>query len=409
MNSTFLKDINTDLFITPSMYNQKGYLPKALSDDIETRFGVELEVCVKINPNCIKYVGNTNLTKLNASNFSQLSFKKKFELYFKSLILTSPSYNQIRDTYQYFIVQDYDEMYNEIYILYDMKDIINKETGELKSKLIENNDPLYKEYKVPIFMDDITIVCGDTYSKEKYKANIKDSLSFHFECVTPIISTKGSISKSKVCKALAPHLLFFGLYKPNCFIENYSMGFHVNASLFDTRANKYISIATQPLFNSIVKKYIEEEPSLYPRARSLRPVNKKNNKNYFTVWAKPLYKNVQERLNKNTTKTVNNVIKNITNPVKVATLGLASQRSFMEDKQRALKKKTNFLLEFRLFESRNSIETLCNFTNIALNIIHKGTQNYLDSGVNLPLVGGKRHTKKKIDKKRIFTKRHRKC
>ena len=43
---------------------------------------------------------NINLSALNASNSFTLSFKDKFDLFFKSLILTSTSYNQIRDKYK---------------------------------------------------------------------------------------------------------------------------------------------------------------------------------------------------------------------------------------------------------------------------------------------------------------------
>ena len=399
MNSNFLKDINTDLFITPSMYNQKEYIPKRLSDNIETRFGVELEVCVKINPNCIKYDTNINLSALNASNSFTLSFKDKFDLFFKSLILTSTTYNQIRDKYKYFIVEDV------YHFIYDMNDIIDKNTGNIKSKKIDDKDPeyeLFKEYKVPIFMDDASITCGDINSSSKYEANIKDSASFRFECITPILSINGDITKSKICKELSPHLLFFGLHKPNCFIENFSMGFHVNASLFDTKANKYVSIATTPLFNYILKTYVEEERTLYSKVRTLRPSNY-NNDFYMTRLAQPLYRNINKELNKNSTKSVNNIIDSYIKKPKVIAMGVGADLPYIERKQRALKKKTKFLLEFRLFEGRNSIETLCGFTNIALNIVHMGTENYLKSGVNLPLVTGGRYTKKIIKKKKSIT------
>ena len=402
MNSNdFLKQINTDLFITPSMYNQKEYIPKRLSDDIETRFGVELEVCVKINPKCIKYDTDTNLSNLNASNSFTLSFKDKFDIFFKSLILSSPTYNQIRDKYKYFIVKD------DAYFIYDMNDIIDKNTGNIKSKEFSDTDSEYellKEYKVPIFMDDASIICGDVYSYSKYDANIKDSSSFHFECITPILSINGEITKSKVCKELSPYLLFFGLYKPNCFIENYSMGFHVNASLFDKTSKKYISIASSPLLNHILKKYVEEERNLYSKVRTIKPSYHTNGP-YVAHMAQPLYKNINKEIKKNNTISENNIINSFIKKPKIIALGLEASIPFIERKQRALKKKTNFLLEFRLFEGRNSIDTLCKFTNIALNIVHMGTENYLKSSVNLPLVIGGRYTKKVIKKKKSITRK----
>jgi hypothetical protein len=291
-----------------------------------------------------------------------------------------------------------------------MNDIIDKNIGNIKCKKINDKDPeyeLFKEYKVPIFMDDASITCGDINSSSKYEANITDSASFRFECITPILSINGDITKSKVCKELSPYLLFFGLHKPNCFIENFSMGFHVNASMFDIKSNKYVSIASSPLFNYILKRYVEEERSLYSKVRTLRPSN--YNKNfYMSRLAQPLYRNINKELNKNSTKSVNNIIDSYIKKPKIMTMGIGADLPYIERKQRALKKKTNFLLEFRLFESRNSIETLCNFTNIALNIIHMGTENYLKSGVNLPLVGGrKRSTKKIVKNKKGATRKHR--
>ena len=364
------KPNNDDLFITPDMEKQlRTYIPSSLSDNIETRFGVELEVCVKLSPECINMPEDYNPSKLRPT------FKDKFQFFFKSLIETSATYDIIREKYGGFIVHD--DYYGNIY--YDMFDLYHHDgvCTTMKFKLIERMDdaigePYYKElldeYKVPIFIEDGSIVCGDSQTSRKKDGYIHDNLSFSFECITPILSIKGNITRDKVCNELNPLLLFFGLGNPNCFINNYSMGFHVNTSVFDTNEDKYITIGSPPLFNTVLKEYMKRERDIYSKVRTYRPFTNKNKKEYISHFAQPLYKSFNELQKQNPDKTNNNIIGTL---ISKNYIPKGSTMSFISEKMRALKKKSVALLEFRLFESRNDTKVLCDFTLIALDIVHK--------------------------------------
>jgi hypothetical protein len=367
------KPKNEELFITPDMEKQLStYIPSSLSDHIETRFGVELEVCVKLSSECIKIPDDYNPTKVRPT------FKDKFQFFFKSIIETSTSYDIIREKYGGFIV--YDEYYGNIY--YDMFDLYHHDgvCTTMKFKLIERMDdvigePYYKElldeYKVPIFIEDGSIICGDSTSSRKKNGYIHDNLSFSFECITPILSIKGSVTRDKVCNELTPLLLFFGLENPNCFINNYSMGFHVNTSVFDIKEDKYSTVGSPPLFNIILKEYMKKEREIYAKVRTYRPLSNKNKNKYIAHYAQPLYQSFNQFKKENPSKRNNNIINTlISNEYKPETV-LSYPVSFITQKMRALKKKSDALLEFRLFESRNDIKVLCDFTLIALDIVHK--------------------------------------
>jgi hypothetical protein len=81
-----------------------------------------------------------------------------------------------------------------------------------------------------------------------------------------------------------------------------------------------------------------------------------------------LYKSFNELQKQNPDKTNNNIIGTL---ISKNYIPKGSTMSFISEKMRALKKKSNALLEFRLFESRNDTKVLCDFTLIALDIVHK--------------------------------------
>lgn len=379
-------------------------------EHIETRFGVELEVCVKLDSNCIHSV-TENLSAINYFNNvntnTGLNFKKKFEYFLKSMIVSSPTFEFIKANYQYFAVESGMSIY-----LYDMNDLFKEDMTTLKSveykrsskfktaTTTEASKPftdkefwkMMGEYKLPLFMEDTTIVCGDSLSNEKPQGFIDDSLSFSFECITPVLSITGQVTEEKLNQVLKPFLLFFGLSKPDCFIENYSMGFHVNISMFDTMANKIITIGLPPYFNKILKEYVKAERTLYKSVRSRRPLDETNN-NYYSVWAKPIYKTINnKRTNLGTELTNNDIINKLINLNQ--NQSLLSQ--FFYSKQNAIRKKSNTLLEFRLFESRASIPDLIMFTFTAISFLHNALS---------PQEGGSRFTRKSTNTKRKTLKR----
>ena len=248
----------------------------------------------------------------------------------------------------------------------------------------------------------------------------------NFECITPILSFTGQSSDDKINNVLHPFLVLFGLEKPECIIINYSMGFHVNTSLYNTTEKRYITIGTQPFLGKLLKNYITQERDIYSLVRTMRPQkinninnnnNKNNNNNYISIWAQPLYKNFNRIKGKEPAKSNNNIRESMTN------------KSYIDRKERALKYKSDTLLEFRLFGSSSNITTLSQYTAFAIELLHKTYKQMVKAGEEIPLEplkvniarpkvktnGGNKYSKKyrkthkkfrKFERKIRHTKRH---
>ncbi len=375
-------------------------------DSVETRFGVELEMCVKADALCLNYEGpNIDL--------ATIPFKDKFELFYKNIILKSSSFEYVKDKYTYIGIKSADG-----YFVYNMFTPFEADGITVKSEEV----PVYSQkiqyffdYTIPIVMEDCTIVCGDSgNTNERINAGLPPgSKSMNFECISPILSFTGPSSDDKINTVLHPILLLFGLEKPECIIINYSMGFHVNTSLYDKTEKRYVKIGTQPFLGMALKNYIAEERELYSLVRTMRPKHKANNNSYESFWAQPLYKNFNRKKSEAPNISNNNIRNNMTN------------KSYIGRKQRALKYKSDHLLEFRLFESSSDISTLSFYTAMAIEILHKTYRQMLKAGVEIPLEpkqvnmfppeklkqdGGKKYRKthrrfRKIERKARHTKR----
>jgi hypothetical protein len=214
-----------------------------------------------------------------------------------------------------------------------------------------------------MFIQDESIQCGDNTQKSfRYIYNLSDEdmNSFGFECVTPILSIHGKVTHDKVCEQLMPLLDFFGLYKPECYIQNFSMGYHVNISLYNKEINSTIPIADSPILNRLLPHYINKERELYSQVRTFKPTRKAANgtlkkpENYESEFAKRWYKLFNKKHNMSRSR--ENTIKNIMDSIDI--------------KRMSLFRKNDDLLEFRLFESRNDPNKLCEFATTAIQIVH---------------------------------------
>jgi hypothetical protein len=360
---------------------------------IETRFGVELEMCVKADALCIA-AGDPEV------DIIRISFKEKFELFYKSIIRESRSFEYVKNKYKYIGIQT-----DSGYYIYDMNKPIKTDENP-KRATSELEISYFSDYTIPFLMEDFTIVCGDSGSNsERVKASLPlDSKSISFECITPILSFTGETTREKINTVLRPLLELFGLEKPGCIIMNYSMGFHVNTSLYDKTADKYFKIGTQPFLGKLLKNYITKEREIYSTVRKMRPINIKSTNNYSAFWAQPLYKNFNKKKREESTKSNNNIRHNMTNI------------SYISRRQRAIKHKRDYLLEFRLFESSSDIETLISDTEIAIKLIQDTYKQMKKDGIEIPLDeeyygGGKKYRKtqkkshKKFERKYRHTKR----
>ena len=309
-----LRNIDETVFITDEMDAQKEIYRWSPPKDIETRFGVEVEACIRTTPDCIDF--NTEY-----ANFLP-GFKGKFDYYYKNIITKTKYFKQLANTYKYLVVIN-KESGTFVNYYYDMTNphlpgmvyqtLLEKKYEDIETELgnmyydryqqiiREEVDRIVdkgKNYEIPMFIDDKSILCGDTHiplAKEKY--NI-DANSLRFECITPILSIKGYPTKDKIRATLYPLLSLFGLDKPACFIQNYSMGFHVNVSLYDTKQDKYIAIAEPPFINKLLRNYMKVEKDIFRSVRSRGMVEApedyftKYNQDNYKNYARPLYREI---------------------------------------------------------------------------------------------------------------------
>ena len=369
----------------------------------------------------------------------RIPFKDKFELFYKNIILKTRSFEYVKNKYRYIGIKS-----ETGYYLYNMFTPFEADGVTVKSEEASSKLHYFNDYSIPIFEQDCTIICGDAGSaKEWKKAGLipknwdqagllpeewdkerlpKDLISMNFECITPILSFTGQSSDDKINNVLHPFLVLFGLEKPECIIINYSMGFHVNTSLYDTTEKRYITIGTPPFLRKLLKNYITQERGIYSLVRNMRPQkvnnnNKNNNNNYISFWAQPLYKNFNRIKGKKPTKSNNNIRESMTN------------KAYIDRKERALKYKSDTLLEFRLFGSSSNITTLLQYTAFAIELLHRTYRQMVKAGEEIPLEplkvniarpkvktnGGNKYSKKhrktykkfrKFEQKIRHTKRH---
>jgi hypothetical protein len=235
---TTLKGIDDRLFITEQMDAQKELYRWSPPKDLETRFGVEVEACIRTTPDCIDF--NTEYVNLIPG------FKGKFDYYYQNMITKTKHFKELADRYKYLVAINR-EGGEYVNYYYDMSDptlpgmtydkLLEKKYKEVGTNVGDIYHPYQQivqeavrgivekgvQYELPTFVDDISILCGDTelqLTKEKHDIDVH---SFRFECITPILSIQGYPTKDKIRAALYPLLSLFGLDKPACFIQNYSM------------------------------------------------------------------------------------------------------------------------------------------------------------------------------------------
>jgi hypothetical protein len=349
-------------------------------DFIETRFGVELEVCVKLSPDCIRGRGLSQFENI-------MSFKDKFDAFYRSILVNSPTFSEIAEEYEYLVLNEKTRTgtkhyfytlqnpseggieYSQLAAKIDASLSVNPKNELYQYKptpgqtIAEQIFKQFQSYEYPIVEEDLSIRCGDTKGVlEKEEAGILDPFSFRFECITPIVSIKGNVTPRKLRKAIVPLLFFFGFHKPSCFLLNYSMGFHVNASLFIPSVGKYIAIGKPPFLNQLLRKYIPMERTLYKAVRTRKP--RSANITYTSRFARPLYGNLNRFMAESPALSMNEVLN-----TKMV------ENEYIEEKYKAIKRKSPFLLEFRLFEGESNLDLLIERINTALTLLHSVAQS----------------------------------
>jgi len=319
-------------------------------DTIETRFGMELEVCIRISEDCLS----------STTPVSTLSFHDRFHAYF-SKFLAHPSAAFLALHTEIAIESDTGD-----YFIYDIQTPFVE--GRPNYRTAETDADLRKiqGYKIPIFVMDLSVTCGDDpfihLKPNVYNVNMKKSVeinkSITVECITPILSFMGEPTNEKIERVLRPYLEFFGLPSRDCFLINHTAGCHVNISIYDTVSAEVLPITVPPLFLSILKKYTEKERELYySQFRVRQPHREPPPPPINFPWSKPAYKVLNQIRGR----------ANIKNEQKNEALSLA----FMS-RTHAIKWKPNSVLEFRVFQSERDIPKLIENTRIAAEIVRDG-------------------------------------
>ncbi len=340
-------------------------------DNIETRFGVELEICVRADgsPGCgPSFPPGTDLYSLD--NVS------KFDYYFTNYIRPSLIKHYPLEFPVRFAVKPSD--WTDEAIVYTVQ-----EDGTHTTETI---NPLI-DYEIPFFYNDFTIICGDSDAdnmaktlNERSGKPLAPGKSFRFECVTPILKFRGAVTPAKVTMALQPYLILFGLTKPGCFMANSSAGYHVNVSLANATTGEVLPITrgTSPIFKKFVELYVAQEASLYPHVRSRRPIPKMGNADYESAWAQRLYKHYTPE--------------QLANP--------EAMSDALKQKQGAIKLKKDIeVIEFRLFQSETDIYKLLEYAETSIRFLH-------DAVMQSGSAGGARR-KRKIETSRRYNKTQR--
>ena len=310
-------------------------------DSVQTLFGVELEMCVRIEEGCIPF----------DSDISSRTSSEKFNLYFEHVL--KPNWKYINEKHDFIIFED------DVYV----KKYFKNGTIEPASSAD------IAAYTAPFFYIDISVVCGDSSNEnrletwnEKKGRVVEKNKSFAIECVTPILSIMGESTKEKIQTELLPYLYFFGLLNPACFMSNYSSGFHVNVSLKNKTTREIIPITK---FRQIIFRHlVPYELRRYSEVRTRRPIPNMNKELYESVWAQPTLHFFEKAFSEVSKSKLPEDKK------KQLFIKIMNELKYYENKLGALKIKKDHVLEYRLYQSETDPDLLINYTSEAIELTH---------------------------------------
>lgn len=224
-------------------------LPPMRPQDLEVLFGVELEICAKLTPEC---AGESSGKRMNPDIFQQKEWTELFELFSRFILKKSPKAALMR--------KRYDHMYVSSGQKYGVSHILNLNTFRLE----ELSEVKKITYDRPFFTVDRSVVCGDyriPEGHENRRPNYMPAIdeTFHLELVSPILTSLDE---------LRDLLEFLGMRSTACFVANDSAGFHVNVSLRNKVTQKPIPLTADFFTRTFFPRYRSWEAKLYPRVRT---------------------------------------------------------------------------------------------------------------------------------------------
>jgi hypothetical protein len=209
-------------------------------------------------------------------------------------------------------------------------------------------------YKTLQFVRDSSVKCGDSNLKDK-------NTSVHCEIVSPILN---SLSELK--------LLYNNIINKTCNYSNSSSGFHVNISVIDQDKNP---VKINPIFEmELFKNWYNFEEKHYKEYRG---------KNNFFAQNVSLFVKDNDFVNILYTKKSEDSL--IREEEILSEYGL-KQLMYMtktNDKYNSIYKKSDIILEFRIFPSKNDESLLLDYAKKALDVVKKSMDFYIKNYMNL--------------------------
>jgi hypothetical protein len=276
--------------VIPLMIPSTDKIP---STNITIKYGVELEICIKLDKKCIKRDIDTesiiysHFTSDSEPNINTESPKEWYDL--TAIFLNEYITNRVKTNNKFkLLVRKSKELYKFIIVTNAPKNKDYTYVYDLdKLKLIKQPGTI--DYTKPIITTDSSVICGDykylydegllNINKLKKEYNIEHT--FHIEFVTPILDCNPTIGKYGISYDLSPLndlFMLIGMDKTGCYVTNVSQGFHVNLSLFNNKTRNPLPLLREFFKTQFIKNYVEWEKEAYPKYR--KDVSK---------FAKPLY------------------------------------------------------------------------------------------------------------------------
>ena len=363
--------------------------------DYELHFGIELELCVKVDDDC---VSRKVARGYQQSSLQKLSFYEKMDL------LLQNGFIEPTEKIPRVAIQEgkaYGSSEPKRY-LYPDKDGNKRIAPVSKSETHMN----IKRYKYPILVSDITLICGDydlegspfaTLKSELNKHQVSYNTSFAFEFITPVLVIplkEEPITEEEVREKLEPYFKFINLINRNsCFIVNASTGFHINVSIYNTKTQQTVDYNDRVFAKKLYDIYSNfEKDNYFEFMRKRTAIIPGTSQPNIAFYAQPV-----SFLNSNTSVYPSYVLK----PDFKNFSFMNVKESSLHRKERGGKKN---IIEFRAYQAETDVNTLYTNTAKCLNTMAtaflEATKEKMTSA-SLPLTtsqenaskGGKRKTK----------------
>lgn len=337
-------------------------------DNIEFRFGVEIEICIRIKEGCLESPRGIPTTR---EFFSEFSFYDKFHVYLNSILSkASPAIKQMFPE----VAMKNKDTQSFLFRLSDNKEIFVETNSEEERKI--------ESYEIPRFEIDESVRCGDSLDPGSQIVDrntgtlVEPWKSIAIECISPILRLRGIPTPEKIREALLPYLELIGLLKQECFMTNSSAGYHVNLSAFDLKKQKVIPLTKFPLLLFVLDEYIKKEREYYASEFRVDP----------SAFARPLYTMTNVLLKQRPDLRTNKkaFFQALTDPSFMVRFkpgpnnakSSFPKNSWIARKKYGIKMKQYEILEFRVFKSDKHIDAMIDNVNYSMVIVMNALLNF---------------------------------